>query len=107
MGLWIHATEAAMLTQSGPALESVEIPLCAGWNLTAYPSAAAWPLPGALNSIAGQYDLVYAYDGTSTPPEWVFYDPSIPYWGNTLFHLSWGAGHWIHATEDCTLTVEN
>ena len=107
MGLWIHATEAATLTQSGPALESVGISLCAGWNLATYPSAAAKPLPDALSSIAGKYGLVYAYDGTSAPPEWAFYDPIIPYWGNALFNLSWGAGYWIRATEDCTLTVEN
>ena len=107
MGLWIHATEAATLTQSGPAVESVEIPLCVGWNLVAYPSAAARPLPDGLNGIAGKYDLLYAYDGTSAPHEWAYYDPDIPYWANNLFYLSWGRGYWIHATEDCTLMVEN
>lgn len=107
MGLWIWATDAVTLTLEGPAVGQMAIPLCEGWNLAACPWAEAQPLPGALDSIAGSYNMVYAYNAADAPSVWSHYSPDGPPWANTLLAIEPGAGYWIRTTEDCSLTVEN
>ncbi len=106
-GLWIWATDSVTLTLEGPVVGQLDIPLCTGWNLVAYPSADPRPLPDALESIAGQYNMVYAYSAADAPSVWSNYCPESPSWANTLLAIGPGAGYWIRATEACTLTVEN
>jgi len=106
-GLWIWATDAVTLTLEGPAIGQMTIPLCTGWNLVAYPCAAARPLPGALDSSASTCDMVYAYNAADAPSAWSHYAPDGPPWANTLPAIEPGAGYWIRAAANCSLTVEN
>jgi hypothetical protein len=85
---------------------STTIPLCVGWNLISYPSAAPVPLPGALASIAGKYDLVYAYDAADLADPWKQYDPLAPPEINDLTEMGPKRGYWIRMTEATTLVVQ-
>jgi subtilisin family serine protease len=110
-GYWLQATAAVTLTLNGAPPGPVSIPLCVSetasgdWNLVGYPAAAATPLPGALASIAGQYDLVYAYDAADPADPWQVYDPAGPPWANDLTALGPGWGYWIRMTEAGALII--
>jgi hypothetical protein len=104
-GVWVRATAAVTLRVAGRLPGTTTIPLCLGWNLIGYPSQAPVALPGALDaSIAGQYDLVYAYDAADPDP-WKQYDPSAPPYANDLMQMGPGWGYWLHATSAATLIV--
>ena len=105
MGLWIRATEEALLSVPGSAPSSVGIPLKAGWNLIGYPSTQLKPIADALTSIEGKYTFVYAYDASDMTNRWKKYDPSAPPFVNDLTEMEPGRGYWIHVTLDATLTV--
>jgi hypothetical protein len=86
------------------------ISLVVGWNLVSfnlqpYPSTATLDV---LATIAGNYDLVYAWDSMNLHPEsgnWLRFDPALGY-GNTLVSLSETQGFWIHMTTADTLDVQ-
>jgi carboxypeptidase D len=111
-GYWLRDTTAVTLTLTGALPGPTSIPLCVGgtspsggWNLIGYPSTAAVPLPDALASITGKYDLVYAYDASDPADPWRKYDPLAPPWVNTLTEMGPGRGYWLRMTEAATLTV--
>ena len=86
------------------------IALVPGWNLVSfnlqpYPSTAP---ADVLSSIDGNYDLVYAWDGSgahSGAGGWMKYDPAAPPVANTLDSVSTNQGIWIHMTSAATLDV--
>jgi hypothetical protein len=83
--------------------------LVSGWNLVSFNlHPADTSIAAVLSSIAGQYDLVYAWDATgghtTGSGNWVKYDPAVPY-GNSLSNLDESIGFWIHMTSARTLTV--
>jgi hypothetical protein len=104
-GYWLHTSGAVTLNLAGRLPWPVSIPLCAGWNLIGYPSAAPVPLPDALASIAGKYDAVFAYDSTDPIDPWKQYDPAAPPGANDLLALEPGKGYWIRATASTVLKV--
>ncbi len=104
-GLWVRATSAATLTITGTLPVTTAIPLCAGWNLIGYPAASPTPLPAALASIAGKYDLVYAYDASDATDPWKQFDPNALPVANDLTEMRPGAGYWIRATQMAVLVV--
>jgi len=104
-GYWLSMTAAATLAITGTRSVSAAIPLCPGWNLIGYPSAAPVPLPGALSSIAGKYDLVYAYDASDTANPWKKFDPNAPSFANDLAEMGSDKGYWLRATQAVTLTI--
>jgi hypothetical protein len=105
-GYWLLTTQPVTLTVAGARPGATSIPLCAGWNLIGYPSAAPVMLPGALASIAGQYDLVYAYDAADAADPWKKYAPAAPWFTNDLAELGPGKGYWIRMTETGTMVVQ-
>ncbi len=105
MGLWIEMTAPDTLEVAGTRPEWTDIPLCEGWNLVGYPLGMALPLEGALQTIEGKYDRVFAWDPTDVDDPWAFNDTEAPDWANYLRMLRPGSGYWIHATEDTTLIV--
>jgi hypothetical protein len=72
-----------------------------GWNLVSFNLVPQSPLiTDVLSSIAGSYDLVYAWDATgghSSSGNWMSYAPSVQY-GNTLTSITEQMGLWIHVT---------
>jgi hypothetical protein len=57
-----------------------------------------------LAPISGQYDLVYAYDGSDAADPWKKYIPDSPV-GNDLTAMRPWYGYWIHMTEPAVLTI--
>jgi hypothetical protein len=47
-------------------------------NLIGYPAATSVPLPDALATIAGKYEMVYTYHPIDTADPWKTFDPSAP-----------------------------
>jgi hypothetical protein len=84
------------------------INLLPGWNLVSFNLQPIKPaITDVLSSIAGNYDLVYAWDasgGHSTSGHWMKYDPNAGF-GNTLDTLNPNMGFWIHMSTAGTLTV--
>ena len=84
------------------------VALANGWNLVSFavePGSTA--IADVLNSIDGNYDLVYAWDASgahSGAGNWVKYVPGAGY-GNTLTVLDDKTGFWIHMTAADTLEV--
>jgi hypothetical protein len=86
------------------------IPLEVGWNLVSFnvhPDNTA--IATVLSSIAGNYNLVYAWDATgahSASGNWVKYaPPPAPPYANTLGNLDETMGFWIRMTTADTLEV--
>ena len=83
---------------------STSVTLQPGWNLVSFnliPVSSA--ITDVLSSLAGQYDLVYAWNATSQ--QWLKYD-DIAMSGDTLARLDETLGFWIHLTTTAqTLTV--
>ncbi|MFQ5593658.1 MAG: RHS repeat-associated core domain-containing protein [Anaerolineae bacterium] len=82
------------------------IPLTTGWNLISLPLEPPDTDPAAvLSSIAGQYNLAYAYDGCDAADPWKLYDPAAPPPANDLTAIDHRIGLWIEMTADATLDV--
>jgi hypothetical protein len=103
MGWWIHMTENGTLTVSGTSPGSTSIPLVVGWNMIGWPASSSSALPGALSSIAGNYDQVWAYHLQDARPWRVFIAEAPDF--SSLQEMTAGWGYWIHVTTACTLVV--
>jgi hypothetical protein len=98
-GYWIFMTAAATLEIKGKAAPKT-VQLKTGWNLVGYNSLTSQPVTGALASISGKYQAVYAYI-TSTNS----YRGYIPESVAELTAFESGRGYWIYATSDVTWTI--
>ena len=89
-------------------MSSLEIPLPdLGWNLFAYPVNATRAVTEALQSIEGDYGILYGYDGSDTLDPWKGFNPSVPGWANNdLHYLEFGHGYWISVTHPITLYLK-
>jgi len=105
-GFWIRATAACDLLIYGHPSGPVDIPLKAGWNLVSYPSETARLVTEALASIAGKYDLIYAYDAADVADPWKIYDVARPPFLNDLVTMTPKRGYWIRVSEECTWRVQ-
>jgi PKD repeat protein len=85
----------------------VSLPLVTGWNLVSFrlhPTSTA--ITDVLSSLAGNYDLLYAWDASGAHAgagNWMRYAPGIP--GNTLATLDETQGFWIRMTTADTLEM--
>jgi hypothetical protein len=85
------------------------IALKAGWNLVSFnlqPEDAS--IASVLSSVAGHYDLVYAWDASGAHADsgnWLKYAPNGQPYQNSLSRLDAGMGFWIHMTAADTLKV--
>ena len=106
---------ALNLFQPGAGVEAVQgraasasvysLPLNTGWNLVSFnlhPTSTL--IADVLNSAAGQYGLVYAYDPALSNP-WLKYDPAMPASLNSLKNLDEKMGFWIKMNAAQTLAV--
>ena len=62
-------------------------------------------VPAVFASIAGQYDLIEAYDGCQPDDPWRIYDPAAPSFVNTLTQINTSQGLWVHTTAAPTLAL--
>ena len=86
-----------------PATHSIA--LVPGWNLVSFNlSPTNTAVTNVLSSVAGKYNLVYAWDASVSSSNWKKYDPTAPF-GNTLVNLDEKMGFWIHMTTAGTLDV--
>jgi hypothetical protein len=82
------------------------ISLVSGWNLISFNLVPVnTNIATVLSSIAGNYDLVYAWDATVGSSNWKKYSPTAPLYSNTLSALNEKMGFWIHMTSADTLDV--
>ena len=107
-GYWIHVGPGGgSLGLSGSPPSIVNIQLCQGWNLMAYPSREPQRLPDALASIEDKYTEVWTFRAWDTEDHWKSYNPNLPTPLNDLKELGPGWGYWIHVTEDTVLMITN
>jgi uncharacterized repeat protein (TIGR01451 family) len=87
--------------------EIYSLALLKGWNLVSFPlHPTSTTITDVLSSVAGYYDLVYAWDASgahSGAGNWMRYAPGIP--GNTLSTLDETQGFWIRMTDADTLDI--
>jgi hypothetical protein len=107
MGLWLHATDEAILTLAGRSPVSTPIELRTGWNFVGYPSQPTRPITEALSSIAGKYTRVATFDATDPADPWQEYNVDLPAYANDLLLMEPGRGYWVEVTEDCTWIVDD
>jgi hypothetical protein len=92
----VQGSGAVTMTQLSAAFDPhAPIPLTAGWRWVGYCVGASLPVTAALQSIAGQYDMVLGERGAyvaGLPPEF-----------QSLRELRQGAGYLIRMTADGTL----
>jgi hypothetical protein len=83
------------------------VDLVTGWNLVSECLAPVNTDPAAIlnPSLAGKYDLVYAWDGAVVSDNWSKFAPGGPPYANSLTNLNQTMGFWIHMTASATLTV--
>jgi photosystem II stability/assembly factor-like uncharacterized protein len=75
-----------------------------GWNLISIPRVLKGSAPEVvLASIAGKYDVVYAWDASDPADPWKSYMPGL---GGDLTYISRNMGLWVRMTQAGTLTVE-
>lgn len=81
--------------------------LVPGWNLVSLPEIPPDADPAAvLASIAGNYNLVYAYDGCDPVDPWKLYDPNADPVANDLLAIDHTMGFWIEMTTADTLQID-
>ncbi len=90
----------------GTGAATYGISLATGWNLVSLPvHPASTNITHVLNSLTGQYSLVYAYNGCDVADPWKKYDPNAPPYVNDLTQLDETRGFWIKMNMASTLTV--
>jgi hypothetical protein len=94
-GYYIKMTNPDYLVVAGTVPTNTQISLKTGWNLVGYPCLINKTRNVALSSIDGKYNMVEYYDPILQKE--VRLEPND--WMNP------GYGYWIHATEDCILTI--
>ncbi|MBU0490234.1 MAG: peptidoglycan DD-metalloendopeptidase family protein [Chloroflexi bacterium] len=97
-GYWSPVKSAAFIT--------ISISLESGWNLVSIPIRPVDTTIGqVLAPIAGNYDLVYAYDGCDSDDPWKKYDPDAPPFASDLTKPDETKGFWINILAADTLVV--
>ncbi len=89
-----------------PETSTLSLPMGMGWNLVSMPYTPDDDATSAVfSSIAGQYDLIEAYDGCQPDDPWRIYDPAAPEFVNTLTQINTGIGLWVRTTSEPTLAL--
>jgi PKD repeat protein len=96
-GYYIDMITPDYLVTAGKVAATTDIDLKAGWNLIALSVFEEETVENALSSIAGKYNMVEYFD-TVTNKEVRLQPDDLIYPG---------LGYWIHATENCVLTLAN
>lgn len=88
------------------ATASFTISLTPGWNLVSVPvHPVNTAVEQVLDSVSGNFNLVYGYDGCTPTNPWKSYDPGAASFANDLVQIDETTGHWIRTTGESTLVV--
>jgi hypothetical protein len=98
------STATATSTATSTPILTYDLPLASGWNLVSFNLHPADTAPASvLSGIAGNYDLLYAWNAASS--SWLKCDPAMPASLNSLKNLDEKMGFWIKVNGARTLTV--
>ena len=101
IGYFIYMTAANTWSYDGTAYTDMTTQLMQGLNMAGWTNTSA-SLPGALNSIAGNYRYVAMWNATSQSYE--VFVPNAPAVFNDFTTMERGEGYFIAAKTSCTLT---
>jgi PKD repeat protein len=96
-GFYIDMITPDYLVTAGKVANTTYIDLKAGWNLIGFPPLEEETVENSLSSIAGKYNKVEYYDTVM--------DKEVRLQPDDLMYP--GLGYWIHATDNCVLTLTN
>ena len=96
-GIWMLATEPTRWVVRGWPASGDALSLFTGWNLVGYSGTSATPVAGALSSVAGQWDLVYAYDAERGAWLWCTAEALE---AASLQEMAPGVGYWVRMRTD-------
>ena len=102
IGYFIHMTSADTWTYQGTAYTSMTASLVQGLNCVGWVNETGSALPGALNSIAGNYR--YAARWNAGTQSYEVFVPGAPLEFNDFETMDRGEGYFIAAKTGCTLT---
>jgi hypothetical protein len=75
------------------------------WNLISSPLMASEHISVTLESLNGNYEIAWAYEGCDTSDQWKKYNPSDPPYTNDLTAMETDNGYWLQGYITDTLTV--
>jgi len=101
VGYFIYMNTSGTWSYDGDSYDSMNAPLSQGLNMAGWVNDDV-ALPGALNSIAGDYNYVARWNATSQDYE--VYEPDAPASFNDFGTIAKGEGYFIAANTGCTLT---
>ena len=96
-GYWLKVSEAVDLEVEGMVPAGASITVKKGWNLVGYPRESGEAPASELASLG---DTVVQIKNLT-----LSYDPSLPFFWNTLSTMVPGLGYWLKVTENGTWTV--
>ena len=102
IGYFVYVTTAGTWEYEGTAYESMTASLSQGLNCVGWVNETDSALPGALDSIAGNYRYVARWNAGTQSYE--VYLPGAPAVFNDFATMDRGEGYFIVATAGCTLT---
>ncbi|RZB29099.1 MAG: hypothetical protein AEth_01703 [Candidatus Argoarchaeum ethanivorans] len=101
IGYFIYMSTNDTWSYDGDSYNSINASLSLGLNMAGWVNDDV-ALPGALDSIAGNYNYVARWNTTSQSYE--VYEPDAPASFNDFGTIAKGEGYFIAANTDCTLT---
>jgi hypothetical protein len=107
VGFWVHMTITDTLTVTGTVPGTTTISMCTGWNLVGYPSLQTKPIDGALASITGQYDIIYAFEILDMTDPWKKFDPYAPPFASDLTEMKAGQGYWVKVNQNSVWAIND
>jgi hypothetical protein len=101
------ATPTPMVTPPiTPSAGTLEQTLAPGWHLISVPfQTAPVVIDQLLASIAGNFNVAFAYDGCAAGEKWRTYDTAALPFANTLQTLNPNQGLWLHMVVTDTLSI--
>jgi hypothetical protein len=100
-GYWINMKNQSSFHINGTLTQPNMIPLSEGWNLIGYPANNSKNIEDALETISGNYDIVWMYN--TTDDNYYYYNSSA---GNgTITEMQEYKGYWIRMSNSGLLFV--
>lgn len=101
VGYFVYMNTSGTWSYDGDSYDAINAPLSPGLNMAGWVNDDV-ALPGALDSIAGNYNYVARWNATSQDYE--VYEPDAPAIFNDFGTIAKGEGYFIATKTGCTLT---